>query len=115
MADCPGVTLAAIGAAVIVKPGAAEPAPTPDKEIRCGDPLELSLISSCAEREPMAAGVKMTEIMQFAPAAIVPVHVFVWAKSAPFVPETIMLLTTRPLLPVFPNVIAIAGLATPTG
>lgn len=103
-----------MGAAEIAKLGEAELIPTPDKVICCGDPLELSLISSWAERELTPPGVKTTEMMQFAPAAIVLVQVFVSAKSVPFAPETTILLTTIPTLPEFVSVIILAGLAIPT-
>ena len=102
------------GAAETAKFGVFALVPEPDKTIWCGEPLALSVITICPEREPIAAGVNTTEIEQLAPAATLPVQLFVWAKSAAFAPEIAMLLIDSPLFPVLSNVTAKVGLATPT-
>ena len=51
--------------------------PVPLSEIVCGDPDALSAIESVAGRAPVAVGSKMTEMTQFAAAAIVAPQVLV--------------------------------------
>ena len=101
------------GAAETAKLGAFALVPDPDNAIWCGEPLALSVMTICPEREPVAAGVNTTEIEQLAPAATLPVQLLVSAKSAAFVPEIAMLLIDSPLFPVLSSVTAKVGLATP--
>lgn len=67
-----------------------------------------------ADRAPAAWGVNVTEIVQLAPAATVVPQVFVWVKSAVFVPVIAMLLIERAPEPAFESVIARAALAVLT-
>jgi hypothetical protein len=78
-----------------------------------GEPVALSVTTTCAEREPDAAGVKSTEIEQLAPARIVVEQLFVSVKSVALAPDRTMLLTVSPALPVLLMVIAAGGLVTP--
>lgn len=69
-----------------------------------------------AERAPVAVGLKVTLIVQFAPAATLAPHVFVCEKSPLFVPVMVM---PKPLkvsvaLPVFVRVTLWAELLVPT-
>ena len=102
------------GAAETAKLGVVALVPEPDNAIWCGEPLALSVITICPEREPSCAGVNTTEIEQLAPAATLPVQLLVSAKSAAFAPEIAMLLIDNALFPVLSNVTAKVGLATPT-
>jgi hypothetical protein len=65
------------GAAETAKLGVVALVPVPDNAIWCGEPLALSVMTICPEREPVAAGVNTTEIEQLAPGATLPVQVFV--------------------------------------
>ena len=47
----------------------AVPVPVPEKLTVCGLPLALSVMLTAAVRLPLAAGVKVTLIVQLAPAA----------------------------------------------
>jgi hypothetical protein len=67
--DWPEVTLADGGAAEIAKLGVPALIPAPDNGICRGEPLALSVITICADRAPICAGVNTTEIEQLAPAA----------------------------------------------
>jgi hypothetical protein len=102
------------GAVEIVKLGVFELTPEPDNKIWCGEPPALSVITICAELEPVFAGLNTTEIEQLAPGATLLVQVLVWAKSAALVPEIAMLLIESPLFPVLSSVTARVGLAAPT-
>jgi hypothetical protein len=53
---------------------------------------------------PDARGVKVMLKVQLPPAATVDPHVFVWAKSAAFVPVTVMLLMASAAVPVLVRV-----------
>ena len=55
--------------------------PVPDTGMVWGEPATLSATLSDAVRAPPAAGVNVTEIVHFAPAARVAPHVWVWLKS----------------------------------
>lgn len=73
--------------------------PVPDKETDCGLPGPLSAILIAAERLPMAVGVKVTLIVQLAPAPTELPQVLVWEKSPLLVPVTLTLVMLRLALP----------------
>jgi hypothetical protein len=83
----------------------------------CGLPAALSLILTLALRAPAAEGVKSTRIVQLAPAASVleaSGHVVVSAKSAAFVPVTLILLIVSAAVPELVSVTVWAALVVPT-
>jgi hypothetical protein len=63
-----------------------------------------------AERAPTNAGAKVTEMVQFAPAATLLPHVLVWWKSDALVPVTAMLVIVKAAVPGFERVIVWAAL-----
>lgn len=88
---------------------AAGPNPVPLSETVCGLPAALSKMVIEPVRLPPAAGVKMTLIVQFAPAPIGVAQVLVWEKSP--LDETV---TYNPACPEFVTVIVCAPLGVPT-
>ena len=60
--------------------------PVPDRPTAWGLPLALSEMLIEAVRLPLAEGVKVTLIVQFAPTATELPHVLVWAKSPALAP-----------------------------
>jgi hypothetical protein len=84
--------------------------PLPLKATVCGDPAALSVIVSEPLRVPVAVGVNVTAIMQFAPAATDVPQVFVSAKS----PEAAIELIVRAACPLLVSVTICAALAAPT-
>ena len=83
--------------------------PVPLSATVCGLPLALSVILTLALRVPVAVGVKVTLIVQVAPAAMVLGligQVLVWAKSPAFVPVKPIVLMVRAALPLFLRVTA---------
>ena len=87
-------------------------APVPDRLTICGLGLALSAMFSEAVRAPDAVGLKITLIVQLAPAATVLPHVFVWEKSALLILMPVMASGTDP---VFVNVTVWGWLAVPSG
>jgi hypothetical protein len=85
--------------------------PVPASDTLWGLPDALSVTVTEPDRAPAAAGVKVTLIEQFAPAASVVPHAFVSAKS----PLLVMLEIAMASLPVFESVIVCAALVVPTG
>ena len=67
-----------------------------------------------ADRAPTNAGVKVTEIVQFAPAATLVPHVLVWWKSNALVPVTPTPVMDSAALPEFETVIVWATLVVLT-
>jgi hypothetical protein len=68
--------------------------PVPVRPTDCGSPAALSVTVSVAERAPLATGVKVTLIVQRAPAAMLDPQPFVSAKSlglAPVIEMPVML------------------------
>ena len=57
------------------------PEPLPESGTVCGEPVALSLTLSVAVRSPSAAGVKITEMVQFAPAVTLVPQLLVCEKS----------------------------------
>jgi len=75
-------------------------APVPLKLTVCGLLLALSVMVRVALREPTAAGVKVTVIVQFPPETTLAPQVFVWPKSPMFVPVMAMLEMASVAVPV---------------
>ena len=83
----------------------------------CGLPLALSVMVTLALRLPVAVGVKVTLIVQFAPAAKVLEllgQVLVCAKSPLLVPLRPMLLMVKAAVPLLVSVTVCAALVVPT-
>jgi hypothetical protein len=89
------------------------PVPVPLRETECGDPGALSVKTTAALRAPAAVGLKVTEIVQLAPAARLAPQVVVSGKS-PLLPVSPMLEMVSAAAPVFFSVIVWAALAEPT-
>lgn len=75
--------------------------------------LLLSVMTSEAERVPVAVGVNLTLIVQLPLAATDPPHVLVWEKSPGLVPLKAMFVIVRATLPVLFNVNVCAVLVEP--
>lgn len=74
----------------------------------------MSAIDTAAVLGPMAAGAKVTVIVQLPPAATELPQVFVWPKSPPFVPVTATLVMPKLAFPVLVKVTIWAALVVPT-
>ena len=95
----------------------AETTPVPLSVTVCGLPVALSVMLTLALRAPDAAGVKVTLMAQFAPAASVlglSGQAEVVAKSAAFVPPDAMLVMVSGAVPLFVSVTVFAALVVPT-
>lgn len=82
--------------------------PVPVSDTPWGLPAALSVMLTLPVRFPMAVGLKVTLIAQFAPAARVALlagHVFVSAKSPLLVPVIAMLVIVSAAVPVLDSVI----------
>ena len=77
-------------------------------------PGALSAIVNVAERAPAADGENVTLIEQDAPTPREVPQVFVWAKSARFVPESVMLPTVIGAVPESVNLMLCAALVVRT-
>src|SRR5205085_620063 len=91
--------------------------PVPLKPTLCGLPAASSPIVTLALRLPAAAGVKLTEIVQVAPAANVlglSGQAFVCAKSPEFVPAIATLPIDSAAVPLFVSVTNWVPLVVPT-
>jgi len=88
--------------------------PVPETATVCGLPAAPSVIVMAAERLPVAEGVKVTLIVQLAPAATLNPQVLVWAKLLALVPDTVMLVMLKSAVPVFVSVTVCAALLVPT-
>ncbi len=89
--------------------------PMPLSDTVCGLPAALSLMLSVAVRSPTAPGLKVTVIVQLAPASRVAGQLFVWVKSPAFVPAMLMPLIVSAALPVLVSVTVWAALVVLTG
>lgn len=81
--------------------------PVPLRATVCGLPLALSVTEILAVRAPVAVGLKVTLIVQFAPPARVAGlmgQVLVWAKSPGLVPLSEMLLMVSAAFPLLVSV-----------
>jgi hypothetical protein len=83
-------------------PGTATPVPL--SRMTCGAPGALSDMPTAAVRLPVACGVKVTKIVQLAPAAKLAPQVLVCEKSLVLVPVMAKPPMVRGALPVFVNV-----------
>ena len=90
--------------------------PVPASEMLCGLPDALSVTDSEALRAPVAVGLNVMLIVQFAPAATLEPHVLVSAKSPLFAPVMAMPepLIVNAAVPVFVRVTVCAVLVTLT-
>jgi len=95
VADCPGATVAEVeepGDAASVKSR-----PVPLRATFCGLPGALSETVTLPVKVPPAAGVKVIEMIQLAPALTLAPQVLVWAKS-PLTIKPVMLSGPSPVL-----------------
>ena len=74
--------------------------PVPERLTVCGLPLALSVMLTEAVRLPLAAGVKVTLIVQLLPPATELPHVLLCAKSLALVPVRARLVMLKAALPV---------------
>lgn len=77
----------------------------------CEPALELSVITSLADREPLALGLKTTLIEQLDPGATGLPHSLVCWKSAASAPETVVLSIVNSVAPVLVIVMVFVTLA----
>ncbi len=89
--------------------------PVPDRLTVCGLPVALSEIASAAVRDPLAAGVKDTTIVQLAPAATELPQLLFWTKSLALVPVKARLVILKVAVPVLVRVTHWDVLVTSTG
>ena len=89
-------------------------APVPARATDCGLPVALSVKVSVALKDPLAAGVKVTLILQLAPAATLDPQLFVSAKSLGFVPAIEIAVILKAALPELLNVTVWAELVVAT-
>jgi hypothetical protein len=82
----------------------AEETPVPESATVCGDPPALSATLIFALRDPVVDGVNVTEIVHDASAKRDDEQVFVWEKSAAFVPVIEMPILVMVALPEFVSV-----------
>jgi len=94
--------------------GAVEFAPVPLNEAVWGEPAASSATATDALKLPAAVGPKVTEIVQFAPAARDALQVFVWWNWPASAPVTLMPLMFSTALPGFDKVSVCAALVLPT-
>ena len=87
--------------------------PVPERATVCGEPVALSAMSSVAARAPVAAGLKVTEIVQEALAARDDPQVWVWLKSPAFVPLIEIAREPRLAVPLLVTVTLCAVAAVP--
>src|SRR5271157_1291853 len=100
---------------LVVEREAVGTAPVPLKLTVCGLLLALSVMVRVALREPAAAGVKLTVIVQFPPELTLAPQVFVWEKSPMFVPVMVMPEMASVAVPVLLSVTVREGLGVPGG
>lgn len=87
--------------------------PVPVKGTVCGLPPPVSLMETVALRVPLAVGVKVTLIVQLAPAPSEEPQVLVWAKSPGLVPVMVMPVMLMEVVPTFFIVTVFAALLWP--
>ena len=73
--------------------------PVPERLTDWGLPVALSVTARAAPRLPATEGVKVTLMVQLAPAASELPQLLVWAKSLELAPKTAMLEMLRAELP----------------
>jgi len=84
--------------------------PVPLRDTVCGLPAALSAIETEAARLPCAVGLKVTLMVQLAPATTLDPQLLVCEKSVGLVPEIVMLVMVREPFPVFVSVTGLAAL-----
>ena len=89
--------------------------PVPERATDWGLLAAVSATITDAVRVPAAAGLKVTLMVQLAPAATELAQLFVWVKSLAFTPKTATPVTFKSPLPVLDRVIARTGLAVLRG
>ena len=106
------------GAAAIFEPARAERTafssalfviPVPLTEIGWGLSVLLSAIKAVALRGPVWVGAKLMSIVQDAPEATLEPQVLVWEKTLGSVPEKVMPVKFRAVVPVLVRVTTFAG------
>ena len=88
--------------------------PVPERLTDWGLPVALSVMARAAVRLPLAAGLKVTLMVQLAPAARLDPQLLVWAKSLALVPKTAMLEIFKAEVPELLRVTAWAVPLVPT-
>ena len=91
-----------------------EAIPVPDRPTACGVPPPSSLNSKDALRDPVAVGVNVTLTWHCAPAAKVPPHVLILAKSPWLAPVIATCEIFKARRPAFVRVTTRAALLVPT-
>ena len=86
--------------------------PVPRSGISCGLEVSLSFTTKVASAAPLAAGLNVTPMMHFLPAAIVPVQLLLATENVVFVVLTLLNVTEA--VESFVNVIVRALLVVPT-
>jgi hypothetical protein len=109
LALAPAVTLRAAGLMEMEKSGVVE-MPVPESCTSCGLLASLSVMVSVADAAPVAAGLKMTLMVQLAAIAREVPQVLVCEKSAAFVPVMVMLVIVRTDFELFVSVAVLAAL-----
>jgi hypothetical protein len=87
--------------------------PIPLSVTTCWPPAALSARLTAAVRVPLAIGLKVTLIVQLAPAANELPQLWVCANSTALIPVIAMLVMVKLAVPVFLRVTALAGLVVP--
>lgn len=88
--------------------------PVPVRGTCCGPVKSGSPMLRVAVRVPVAAGVKVTEMVQVPPAGTLVAQVLVWTKSLALVPEIEMLVMGRAVVATLLKVMTFAALVVPT-
>jgi hypothetical protein len=88
--------------------------PIPVRLTVWGLPVALSVTTMVAARLPLAAGEKVTLMVQLAPAATLDPQLLIWAKSPALLPETAMLVMLKATLPELVRVTALVVLVVLT-
>jgi hypothetical protein len=110
----PRVTVCGVVGELVVKSATAGAAPVPLTVTACGEPLALSATLIDALKLAAEAGVKVTLMVQVAPAARVAEQLEVSAKSAVFAPVRVTPDIDKVAVPGFDRVNVWTALVTPT-
>ncbi len=107
-------TASAANVKLVAERETVEAVPVPVSVTDCGLPAALSAMAMLAPRAPVADGVNVTVIEQFADAATELPQVFVCAKSPLFVPVTPILVMESAVFPLLVSVTDCDALVAPT-
>jgi hypothetical protein len=113
-AAAPGSTLCDPAGAATLKSDVVVLVPVPLSEAVCGDPAALSATLTVAVKAEPESGVKVTETVQFVPAASVVPQLVVSAKSAGLAPARVMPEMVSAALPVLERVSVCGAVVLPT-